>query len=135
MLNEEKVKLMARMAIYEKKPGRKAMKMTKYFQSDYVSWNMIKTVLAVTVSYLLMVGCWILYHMEYLMENLYTLDFAELIKNFLTYYVVLLVAYVVLSYIIYGVKYSMAMKSLRRFRTKLKKVKQINQEEAKGGDS
>lgn len=135
MLNEEKVKLMTRMAMYEKKPGRKAMKMTKYFQSDFVSWNMIKTVIAVTVSYLLMAGCWVLYHLEYLMENLYTLDFAELIKKLLTYYVVLLVAYVVLSYIIYAVKYGMAMKSLRRFRTSLKKVRQINQEEAKGGDS
>ncbi len=135
MLNEEKVKLMTRMAMYEKRPGRKAMKMTKYFHSDYVSWNMIKTALAVTVSYALMAGCWVLYHLEYLMENLYTLDFAEFIKKFLTYYVVLLVVYMILSYIIYSLKYSLAMKSLRRFRARLRKVRQINQEEAKGGES
>ncbi|MCI9541876.1 MAG: hypothetical protein HFG39_12710 [Lachnospiraceae bacterium] len=134
MLNEDKVKLMARMAMYEKKKGKKIMKMTKYFQGDYVSWNMIKTAIAATVAYLIVAACWALYHLEYLMENLYTLDFADLIKKFLTYYVVLLVGYLVLSYTIYSIKYSVSMKSLKRFRANLKKVKQINQEEAKGGE-
>ena len=64
MLNEDKVKLMTRMAMYEKKKGRKVMKMTKYFHSDYVSWNMIKTAISVTFAYAMIAGCWLLYHME-----------------------------------------------------------------------
>ncbi len=135
MLNEDKVKLMTRMAMYEKKKGRKVMKMTKYFHSDYVSWNMIKTAISVTFAYAMIAGCWLLYHMEYLMENLYTLDFIELIRKVLIYYVALLAGYMVFSYAIYSIKYSIAMKSLKRFRGNLKKVKQINQEEAKGGES
>lgn len=134
MLNEDKVKLMTRMAIYEKRKGRKTMKMTKYFQSDYVSWNMIKTAAAVTFAYLMVAGCWVLYHLEYFMANLYTLDFTELIRRFLVYYVAVLAGYMILSFIIYTVKYSLAMKSLKRFRASLKKVKQMSQEEAKGGE-
>lgn len=135
MLNEDKVKLMTRMAIYEKREGRKMIKMTKYFRGDYVSWNMIKTAIAVTIAYAMIAGCWLLYHLEYFMENLYTLDFADLIRKALTYYVALLAGYMILSYVIYTVRYSMAMKSLKRFRRNLKKVKQINHEEAKGGES
>lgn len=135
MLNEDKVKLMTQMAIYEKRKGKKDMKLTKYFHSDYVSWNMIKTAFAVTVSYMLAAGCWVLYHMEYYLENLYTLDFAELIKSFLTYYAAALAGFLVLSYIVYSVRYNMTMKSLKRFRVKLKKVRQMDQEEAKGGES
>ncbi|MBO5278793.1 MAG: hypothetical protein J6B06_04825 [Lachnospiraceae bacterium] len=135
MLNEDKVKLMTRMAIYEKRKGKKVMKMTKYFRGDYVSWNMIKTAIAVTIAYAMIAGGWVLYHLEYFMENLYTLDLVDLIRKVLTYYVILLAGYMILSYVIYTVKYSMAMKSLKRFRGNLKKVKQINHEEAKGGES
>ena len=63
------------------------------------------------------------------------MDFIELIRKVLIYYVALLAGYMVLSYAIYSIKYSIAMKSLKRFRGNLKKVKQINQEEAKGGES
>lgn len=134
MLNEDKVKLMTRMAVYEKRKGRAVMKMTKYFQSDYVSWNMIKTAAAVTFAYLMIGGSWVLYHLEYFMENLYTLDFTELIRRFLVYYVAVMAGYMILSFVIYTVKYSLAMKSLKRFRASLKKVKQMSQEEAKGGE-
>ena len=87
------------------------------------------------MAYLIVAACYVLYYIEFLMENLYTLDFADIIKKFLTYYVIVLVGYLVLSFIIYSVKYNIGMKSLRRFRAKLKKVKQMNQEEAKGGES
>lgn len=135
MLNEDKVKLMTRMAIYEKHKGKKMMKMTKYFRGDYVSWNMIKTAVAVTFAYFVIAGCWILYHLEYFMENLYTLDLMELVRRLLTNYVILLAGYMILSYIIYTLRYSIAMKSLKRFRGNLKKVKQMNHEEAKGGET
>ncbi len=134
MLNEDKVKLMTRVAMYEKHSGRKNMKMTKYFRGDYVSWNMIKTAVAITIAYMLIAGCWVLYHLEYLMENLYTMDLVELVRQVLVYYIAVLVGYMILSYIIYTVKYSMAMKSLKRFRSSLKKIRQISHEEAKGGE-
>lgn len=134
MLNEDKVKLMTRAAIYEKHAGKKNMKMTKYFRGDYVSWNMIKTAVAVTLAYMLLAGCWVLYHLEYLMENLYTMDLAELIRRIVMYYAAVLAAYMIVAYIVYTLKYSRAMKSLKRFRGSLKKIRQISHEETKGGE-
>lgn len=135
MLNEDKVKLMTRLAIYEAHDGKKAMKMTHYFRGDYVSWNVIKTVLAVTAAYLCIVGLWLMYHFEYLMVNLYTMDLMELLKKVLTNYAGLLLVYFVLSYAIYNLKYSKAMKSLKRFRLTMKKVRQLDGNEAKGREN
>lgn len=134
MLNEEKVKIMTHMAIYEKHKGKKTMKMTKYFRGDYVSWNLIKTILSVTIAYLLGLLCWGLYHLEYLLENIYTLDIVPLVKNILFYYAVSLGIYVVLGYIVYNIKYSKAMKSLKKYRQGLKTIKQINTDDMKGRD-
>ena len=51
MLNERKVKLMTRLTMYEKREGKHTIPMTKYFTDDFISWNMIKTVVAITFAY------------------------------------------------------------------------------------
>ncbi len=132
MLNEDKIKLMTKLAVYEKRTGKKTMKMTKYFRSDYISWNIIKTALAVTIAYAMMAGIWLLYHMEEYIAELYSMDFAVLIRSFLVSYIQLLVVYLVAAFLIYQIKYTLAMKSLKRYGTTLKRLKQADSEESKG---
>ena len=50
MLNEEKIRLMTRTAIYEKREGKEDMKVNQYSGSDYVRFNMLKTLIGVTIS-------------------------------------------------------------------------------------
>ena len=132
MLNEDKVKLMTKMAIYEKRFGKKNMKMTEYFRGDYVSWNAVKTVIAVTIAYVLIVAAWVFYHIEELIENVYTMDIVGLLKKIGVNYIIILGIYVMIAYIIYNVKYSKAMNSLKHYRTNLKKAKQMDTEDVKG---
>lgn len=129
MLNEDKVRLMTKMAIYEKRMGKKNLKMMDYFRGDYVSWNAIKTAMTVTIAYLLIVAGWGIYHLEELMENLYTMNIAELLKKIGINYVIILGLYVIIAYVVYNVKYSKAVNSLKRYRTNLKKAKQMNTED------
>ena len=43
LLNENKVKMMTKMAIYEKNEGRRMLKTAKYFKGDYVAFGILKT--------------------------------------------------------------------------------------------
>lgn len=131
MLNERKVKLMTKLAIYEKNEGRHTIPMTKYFTDDFVSWNMIKTVVAITFAYFLGVAIWLLYNIEDIMENITTLNYFEIIRYALLLYVILLVGYIVISYIAYRVKYYRAMKSLAKYEKGLKELAKIHMEEAR----
>ena len=131
MLNERKVKLMTKLAIYEKNEGRHTIPMTKYFTDDFVSWNMIKTVVAITFAYFLGVGLWLIYNIEDIMENITTLNYFEIIRYALLLYVILLVGYIVISYIAYRVKYHCAMKSLAKYEKGLKELAKIHMEETR----
>ena len=128
MLNERKVKLMTKLAIYEKNEGRHTIPMTKYFTDDFVSWNMIKTVVAITFAYFLGAGLWLIYNIDDIMENITTLNYFEIIRYALLLYVILLV---VISYIAYRVKYYRAMKSLAKYEKGLKELAKIHIEEAR----
>ena len=45
MLNESKVKLMTRMAMYESKQGEEDFKISSYYKKDYRSFHTIATII------------------------------------------------------------------------------------------
>ena len=51
MLDVKRIRLMARMAQYEKNDIRNDMKISTYYKKDYVSLNTLITVLWMTVGY------------------------------------------------------------------------------------
>lgn len=49
MLNEDKISLMTEMAIYEKRKGKRDLDIFSYFKSDYISWQIIKSIVCATL--------------------------------------------------------------------------------------
>lgn len=60
MVNEEKVRLMTRLAMYEQSTGREDLEKGKYFKSDYVKYNCLKTLVSTTILYVVVVVVYIL---------------------------------------------------------------------------
>jgi len=131
MLSEEKIKLMTKLAVYEKHNGKKTIKLTKYFQLDYVGWNMLKTGVAVTIGYLLFVAAYLVYHLESFVENIYTMDYLAFGKELVSRYAVILISYMAVTFLIYNFKYSHGMKSLKRYQKNLKRIEAESEESSK----
>ena len=70
MLNESKVKLMTRMAMYESKQGEEDFKISSYYKKDYRSFHTIATSICVTVGYAVAVGIGVIAFLDELMGNL-----------------------------------------------------------------
>ena len=49
MINEEKVKIMTKIAMYEQGKGRKYLPVSKYYRSDYIGLALIKNFFLVTI--------------------------------------------------------------------------------------
>lgn len=58
MLNEEKVRYMTGLAIFEKNEGRKIFPINRYFKKDYVGGQMFRSFFGYTFCYLLMLLLW-----------------------------------------------------------------------------
>ena len=80
MLNEDKVKLMTRMAMYESKEGAEDFKISSYYRKDYSSFHTIITIILVTIGYMIAVGVGAVAFMDVILENL-NFAFIDFIGN------------------------------------------------------
>ena len=60
MVNEEKVRLMTRLAMYEQSTGKEDLEKGRYFKSDYVKYNCLKTLVSTTILFVIVVAAYLL---------------------------------------------------------------------------
>ena len=64
MINEEKVRLMTKCAIYEDNKGKEEIPLAGYFKTDYVRYHGLKTMIAVFFAFLVMLFVYIASNMD-----------------------------------------------------------------------
>ena len=119
MLNEEKIKLMTRMAAYEENEGKRSMQIGNYFRSDYIGLQVMKSVISATIAFVIVIAMYIFYDFESVMKEIYQVDLLATGKQILIAYVVFVGIYAVVTYIIYAYRYTKAKKSLKKYYTHL----------------
>ncbi len=129
MLNEERIILMTQMASYEGKEGKKSMAIGKYFRSDYIAIQVMKSILYATIAYGVCFALFIFYDFEVFMQDIYKMDLFKFAQNVLLYYGITVVVYGVISYGIYSYRYAKAKKSLKCYYQNLKKLNSLYNEQ------
>lgn len=125
MLNEERVKLMTRMASYEAGEGKKNMNIGKYFRGDYISQQVLKSIISATIAFVICFALYLLYDFEHFMQDIYKMDLIQFAKNVLIIYAAVVIGYGVISYIVYSIRYSRARKSLKKYYNNLRKLSSL----------
>ena len=131
MINEEKVKIMTKLAMYEQGKGRKYLPVSKYYRSDYIGLALIKNFFLVTIGYCLIVAAVAVYFGEYLLENIHKMNLVMVGAYIVIGYLIVLVVYSILTYIQYSVQYYRAKKSVREYYSQLTELNKIYAREEK----
>lgn len=131
MLNQEKVKIMNKLAMYEKGEGKKYLPVSKFYRSDYIGLALIKNFFLVTIGYGLVLMVIAAYFGEYLLSNIHKMNVVTMGLYILGGYIVVLLAYSALTYIQYSVKYYRAKKSVKKYYEELTKLDKIYGREEK----
>lgn len=131
MLNEEKVKVMNRLAMYEQGEGREYLPVSRYYRSDYIGLALIKNFFLVTIGYALVIAAVAAYFAEYLMNNIHKMNLISLGVTVIAGYLIVLAAYSVLTYVQYSIKYHRAKKSVKQYYTELTKLEKSYAREEK----
>ncbi len=122
MLNEDKIKLMTGIAMFEKREGKRIFPVNRYFRSDYISRYMFRSFFSYTICYLLCAMIWVLYYMERLLN---TLDIGELIeagKYAVFFYVSGLFLYLIITWLVYRKRYEYSKRGMKVYVAKLKRL-------------
>lgn len=135
MLNEEKVILMTRLASYEADEGKQNMAVGKYFRSDYIRMQTIKSIVYATLAFVILAALVVLMDLETFMGDIYQMDLIQYAKEVLLWYVIFVVVYGVISFIVYTIRYRRARKHLKVYFNNLKKLSEVYENHGPKGKS
>lgn len=129
MLNNKKIRNMTKLAIYEQKVGKEDIKMSKFYKSDYVRYNLLKTVVSVTVAYLLVLLMIVVYNSEFIISEAVTLDYKAIGVKTLAVYILIMTAYITGSIFVYNIKYEKSRGRLARYYKRLRNLERLYKSE------
>lgn len=140
MLNEEKVRYMTDLAIFEKNKGRKIFPVNRYFKRDYVGRQMFRSFFGFTFSFLLLFFLWVLYKLDVILGSAALDEVAGWLKGWGIAYVAGLLLYLFITWRVYSDRYDYASRSqtmytarLRHLAKKYEKEKKEQTKEDRGG--
>ncbi len=122
MLNEEKISLMTKLALYEQGEGKKEIPMSGYYRGDYVSLKVVNSAIVGTIAYFLVIGSLILINAEELLNKLTEINLVSVGREILIYYIGFLLCYMFVAYIFYNVKFRTVRNRLNQYNADLKKL-------------
>lgn len=125
MVNEDRIKLMTRMAAYEKEEHKVNKKIVSFFRSDYISMQMLRSVVSTTIAFAIMFGLYVLYDFEVFMKEIYQMDMFEFAKSVIIIYVIFLGVILLITYVVSLYRYNRALQSTKLYYANLKKLSRI----------
>lgn len=122
MLDEEKVKLMAEIAIYEKKQRQELRRAGNFFKDDYIRGHMFKSFLIYNMGFLCLIGIIFMYQAEAILANMDLDGIDTTLIIWILGYLVGLLLYFLLIHRLYKKRYEKAARVLRLYIAKLKRL-------------
>lgn len=131
MLDKNRIRLMTKMAEYEKTLAPDDLKISSYYKKDYASINTLITVIWITVGYALVAALVAFCNMDALMKNLTIAKLIMIVAVIVGAYIVLLVIYCVCASSFYKSKHNKAKQRVKNYYRDLSRLGKLYVKEKK----
>ncbi len=115
MLSKKKIKIMFCMAEYEKGAGHKDLRIVRFYKNDYIRLSLLKSMVSVTLAYVIIMALIIMYNLEYIISNAIRLPYKEIVLWTVGVYVLLIIIYAFISLFVYSRKYNAAWVRVKKY--------------------
>lgn len=129
MVNEDRVKIMTRLAAYETGRGKEELKLIRYNRKDYVSFHVLATAIWFTVGYAAVLGLTVFLHIEFLISHIQSISLILLGVAAAAGYVVLLVVYLLIARKVYRKRHGRAKENARLYYMDLRRLNKLYEKE------
>lgn len=126
MIDRRKVRLMTQLSVYEEREGREDLRLSRYYINDYTRFNVLKTAVAFTISYICLLGLVFVYNLEYLLDNALSVDYVSIGLMALGIYICLLALYIVGAALGYSGHYRRSRRKLAHYYRLLRKLRHMS---------
>ena len=131
MVNEEKVKQLYKVALYEKREEKLHRQTGKYYRSDYIGKEILKSIFTGSLAYLFILILFVINKWESFLEVVNQVDITGWIIPIVGVYVGYMLVYLVLTYVIYKNRYENSRKHLDEYEEELRILHNMYEREEK----
>lgn len=131
MLDERKVKLMTRLALYEQTQGKEDFKISEYYRKDYAGMHMLFSFFWVTIGYVCVVALVVLAGLQPLLDKMSMQLLVTLGVIVIVGYLALVIIYLIITSHIYNKKHRDARQRVKRYNHDLLKLLKMYEKENK----
>lgn len=125
MVNEEKVRMMTKLAIYEEGRGKTAFGIGQYYKKDYIAKQMIKSFFLGSIAFLILAGLWLGNGLDGLLADYLSLDLGRMVLCFAILYAVFMLCYLGVTWLISSYHYRKSEKLLKVYDKALKRLENM----------
>ena len=131
MLDEQKIKLMTKLAFYEETQGKEDFKISEYYRKDYAALHILCSILWVTAGYVCLGALIVLAGLDSLMNSMST--GLIIIRGLLAIvgYFVLVIVYAVVSSHVFNRKHRQARQRVKKYNHNLTRLLKMYEKEKK----
>ncbi len=115
MLDERKVRLMTKLALYEETQGKEDFKISEYYRKDYAGVHVFSSIIWVTVGYVCVAFLIVLSGLEALMDSMSNSLLLMIMMIFVVGYVGTVVIFSIISSHIYNQKHKDARMRVKKY--------------------
>ncbi len=131
MLNNDKIRTMTRLAIYEEGQGIQDDKVNGYFKNDYIVGHMVGSFVSGTVAFALVVMIYCIYNYDAVIEGIFENALGGIIASGIIAYAAFMIFFLAVTFVVYHYRYSAAKKRLSRYGRRLEHLKISYEKEEK----
>ena len=131
MVNVDRVKHQCGIAFYEQQEEKRNRGVSRYFRSDYIGKEVIKSIFTGSIAYFVMVALWAMANVEAVLQSVNDWSIINTIVVIACIYVAFLATYLLMTYVIYVMRYAKGKKKLERYKDHIKALHQMYEREEK----
>ncbi len=131
MVNEERVKNLYKIALYERDEKKHERQTGHYYKKDYIGKEIIKSFFIGTLAYGLLVFLWVISTLDDFLRSINNLEFMGDTVVIVLLYIVFMVLYLMATYFIAVSRYKEGRLRLKEYLKALKVTKKMYEREEK----
>ncbi|MCR5292920.1 MAG: hypothetical protein K6E28_08590 [Eubacterium sp.] len=122
MIDEQKVRLMTKIAVFEEKEENSELIMSKYFLKDYVKFHCLTTLLSSTFCYWIIVAAYVFINFDNILSELNLEDYFDVIAQLMKWYVIFCGVFFIIGFIVYTIRFMVARKDILAYNKNLTRL-------------
>lgn len=131
MVNEERVKQLYKIAVYEQSEEKQHRETGLYYRSDYIGKEIVKSFFTGSIAYVIMAALWVMSNLDLVMYQINTLEIIDTVVAMMVLYFLFLVMYLFVTALVYYFRYKKSKQKLDTYVGDLKVAHNMFEREEK----